>query len=262
MGFIAGKLLRFFLAPGNLLVLLLAFGVICLRRSGGRRGRLIVAMVTAVLVAIAVLPLGDWMIAPLERRFPVPTLPEHVDGIILLGGAVEPRVTSARVDPVVNAGANRVFVFLALARRYPKAKLLLAGGESAIFPQGHSEAEATRDLLVAQGLAPERMLIEPRSRNTSENAIFAHALAQPSPAETWLLVTSAVHMPRAIGCFRHAGWSVVPFPADFRAGDEDAWSIALTQHLVLVELAAREWLGLLAYRSLGRTDALFPGPQS
>jgi uncharacterized SAM-binding protein YcdF (DUF218 family) len=262
MGFVAGKLLRFILAPGNLLVLLLAWGVIRLVRSRGGRGRVLVASVTVVLVAIAALPLGQWMIAPLEHRFPVPTLPERVDGIVLLGGAVEPRVTGGRIEPVIDTGGDRVFGFLALARRYPTAKLLLVGGESAIFPQGHSEAEVTRDLLVAQGLAPERMLIEPRSRNTIENAIFAQALAKPGPGETWLLVTSAVHMPRAIGCFRHAGWSVVAFPTDFRAGDADDWSLAFTPHLALVELATREWLGLLAYRLLGRIDVLFPGPPS
>jgi uncharacterized SAM-binding protein YcdF (DUF218 family) len=261
MGFIAAKLLRFLLAPGNLLVLLLAWGTIRLMRSRNGRGRALLASVTAVLVAIAVLPLGQWMIAPLERRFPVPILPERVDGIVLLGGAVEPRLMAGRIDPVVDSAADRVFGFLALARQYPKAKLLLVGGESAIFPQGHSEAEATRDLLVAEGLAAERMLVEPRSRNTSENAIYAQALVKPGPGETWLLVTSAVHMPRAIGCFRHAGWSVVPFPADFRVGDDDGWSFAFTPHLALIELAAREWLGLVAYRLLGRIDVLFPGPE-
>ena len=259
MGFIAGKLLRILLAPGNLSVLLLAWGMLRVMRSRGRRGWPLVAMVTAVLVAIAILPAGRWLIAPLEARFPIPALGAHVDGIILLGGAVEPRRVDGAVEAQVNGAADRLLVVLALARRYPQAKLLLVGGEASIIPRGSSEAALTRDLLAAQGLDAGRMLVEVRSRNTIENAIFAKALAEPRAEEIWVLVTSAAHMPRAVGCFRHVGWDAIPFPSDFRGGD-GAWDIALVPHLALVELAAKEWFGLLAYRLLGRTDEMFPGP--
>jgi uncharacterized SAM-binding protein YcdF (DUF218 family) len=260
MTFVITRILRPFLAPANLAVLVLLLGVLRLWRSHGRRGLPLIAIVTLAFAGIAAFPFGDWLIAPLEWRFPVPTLPGRVDGIILLGGAVEQRLVGERVEPAVNGAADRLLSFMVLARRYPDAKLLLVGGEAAILPVGHSEAELTRDLLVAQGFDRRRMLLEPRSRNTIENAIFAKAVAEPQPNETWLLVTSAVHMPRAVGCFRHAGWAPVPFPTDYRTGFDTGWSVAFVQHLGLVELAVKEWLGLIAYRLLDRTDAFFPGP--
>ncbi len=260
MTFVVTRILRPFLAPANLAVLLLLLGVARLWRSRGRRGLPLVAIVTVALVGIAFFPFGDWLIAPLESRFTVPTIPGGVDGIILLGGAVEPRVVGERVEPAVNGAADRLLTFMTLARHYPNAKLLLVGGEAAILPSGHSEAELTRDLLIGQGFDGRRMLLEPRSRNTIENAIFAKAVAEPQASETWLLVTSAVHMPRAVGCFRHAGWAPVPFPTDYRTGFDSGWTMALVRHLGLVELAVKEWLGLIAYRLLGRTDAFFPGP--
>src|SRR5579864_2795656 len=237
MTFIITRILRPFLAPANLAVLLLLLGVVRLWRSRGRRGLPLIAIVTVAFVGIALFPLGDWLIAPLESRFPVPTIAGGVDGIILLGGAVEPRAVGGGIEPAVNGAADRLLTFMVLARHYPTAKLLLVGGEAAILPSGHSEAELTRDLLVAQGIDYRRMLIEPRSRNTIENAIFAKAVAEPQASETWLLVTTAVHMPRAVGCFRHAGWAPVPFPTDYRTGFDSGGTIALVQHLGLVELA-------------------------
>src|SRR5215831_4465503 len=179
MTFLITRILRPFLAPANIAVLLLLLGVARLWRSRGRRGLPLIAIVAIALVAIALFPFGDWLIAPLELRFPVPAIPSQVDGIILLGGAVEPRVVGERVEPAVNGAADRLLTFMALARHYPNAKLLLVGGEAAILPRGHSEAELTRDLLVAQGFDRRRILVEPRSRNTIENAIFAKAVAEP-----------------------------------------------------------------------------------
>jgi uncharacterized SAM-binding protein YcdF (DUF218 family) len=260
MTFVITRILRPFLAPANIAVLLLLLGVVRLWRSHGRRGLPLVATVTLALAVAASFPLGDWLIAPLEVRFPVPAMPSRVDGIILLGGAVEPREVGERVEPAVNGAADRLLTFMVLARHYPDAKLLLVGGEAALLPRGHSEAELTRNLLIAQGFHGQRMLIESRSRNTIENAIFAKVVADPQPNETWLLVTSAVHMPRAVGCFRRAGWAFVPFPTDYRTGFDNGWTMALVQHLGLFELAVKEWLGLIAYRLLDRTDALFPSP--
>src|SRR5579883_2134127 len=116
MTFVVTRLLRPFLAPANLAVLLLLLGVVRLWRSHGRRGLPLVAIVTVALVSAAFFPFGDWLIAPLESRFPVPTIAGGVDGIILLGGAVEPRVVDGRVEPAVNGAADRLLTFMALAR--------------------------------------------------------------------------------------------------------------------------------------------------
>lgn len=260
MLFIASKLFWGLIAPGNFLLLLLASGAARLARSRGRRGRGAVTATVVALLAIAILPVGHWLVRPLEARFPVPAPPARVDGIILLGGAVEPFASPAPGQVVLNASAERLLETLALARRYPEAKLLISGGNGKLVPGGGNEAMQTRSIFLAQGIDADRMLLEDRSRDTAENAAFSLARAQPRPGEVWLLVTSANHMPRADGCFRHLGWNVVPYPVDFHPIPSPPLGFALAEHLRLVDLATREWIGLVAYRLMGRIDSVFPGP--
>lgn len=262
MAFWISKLFWAVAAPGNLLLLLLAWGT--LRLNGRRRGRgfRLIAVATAAFLIIAALPVGQWLAAPLERRFPAPELPPQVDGIIVLGGAVEADVTRVHGQVALNEAADRLVEALALARRYPQAKLLVTGGDASLLPRADEkpEAEIMRDLLVQQGIDPARILVEGRSRNTIENAEFSHDLARPQAEDVWLLVTSALHMPRAVGCFRHVGWQVVPYPVDYRTASPMRLGFLLSEHLPLVDMAAKEWVGLVAYRLLGRIDSLLPGP--
>jgi uncharacterized SAM-binding protein YcdF (DUF218 family) len=77
-------------------------------------------------------------------------------------------------------------------------------------------------LLSFVGISRDRAILEDRSRNTVENAVFSKAIVQPKRGERWLLVTSAYHMPRAIGVFRKAGFPIEPYPVDWRTrGAED-----------------------------------------
>jgi uncharacterized SAM-binding protein YcdF (DUF218 family) len=258
MSFVLSKLLWGLAAPGNLLLLLLLAGLLASRRR--RAGGRLVAAAALVLLAIAVLPVGQWMIAPLEARFPPPALLARVDGIIVLGGAVETGITKAHAQVGLDDAAERLTEATVLARRYPQATLLVTGGSGSLFPQGDSEGEVMRRFFVEQGIPPDRILIEGRSRNTFENALLSRDLAHPQPGQVWLLVTSAAHMPRAVGCFRHVGWSVLAYPVDYRTGGETLLDFALAEHLHLVDLAAKEWVGLLAYRAAGRIDSVFPAP--
>jgi uncharacterized SAM-binding protein YcdF (DUF218 family) len=262
MLFVASKLFWAVVAPGNLLLLLLLAGLVAMAR-GRRRGFRLVLAAALALAAAAVLPVGQWLALPLEVRFPVPTLPARIDGIIVLGGAIEPGITKAHGEVALNEAGARIVEAFILARRDPEAKLLLSGGDASIFPHpGEDEAEDTRRLFLAFGIAPERILVEGRSRNTYENALYSHALADPKPGQTWVLVTSAMHMPRAVGCFRHVGWNVLPYPVDFHTTAHPGLGFALADHLGLLDLAAKEWVGLVAYRLLGRIDEVFPGPVS
>jgi len=262
MLFLFSKLFWTVAQPGNLLLLALGCGVIRLVATSGRKGRGLVAGVTLAFFAVALLPVGDWLALPLENRFPAPrALPERIDGILLLGGAVDTSITLSHGQVALSDAAERITTTLALARRYPEARVVLSGGNGEMIPTVLTEAEATSALLISDGLEPSRITLEARSRNTIENAIFSKQVAEPRSGEVWLLVTSALHMPRAMGCFRHVGWEVDPYPVDYRTGmgwTPDAFDFA--GRLELVEQAAREWVGLAAYRLLGRIDVLFPAP--
>ncbi len=120
-------------------------------------------------------------------------------------------------------------------------------------------------LLESFGIARERVTLETHARNTAENATFTKALVKPKPGERWLLVTSALHMPRAVGCFRRVGFAVEPYPVDWTTPPRlDLASLApadeLSAGLLRLDKASHEWLGLLAYWLTGRTSALLPGP--
>jgi uncharacterized SAM-binding protein YcdF (DUF218 family) len=204
------------------------------------------------------------MILPLESRFPVPDLAgRRIDGVVVLGGALMERQTLAHGPMALNDAGERIVALADLARRFPDARILFTGGSGFYSNAPLSEGEVLRGQLGALGLQPDRVVIEGRSVNTWENATLSKPLMQPKPGETWLLVTSAWHMPRAVGIFRRLDWTVVPYPVDFRtAGPGDALRgfASVSDGLRRTDMAMREWLGLVAYRLSGRSDALLPGP--
>jgi uncharacterized SAM-binding protein YcdF (DUF218 family) len=150
-----------------------------------------------------------------------------------------------------------------LARRYPSARLVFTGGSAGLLGEGPPEAIGARKLWLSLGVPAERMTFEEKSRNTWENAVFTRDLVKPKPGEIWLLVTSAWHMPRSVGIFRHLGFDVIPYPVAYRTfGDERDFllSPSMTDRIFMFDFGIREWVGLLAYRLAGKTDALFPAP--
>ena len=162
-----------------------------------------------------------------------------------------------------NAGAaERMTEFVVLARRYPEAKLVFTGGQGSLVHGGTTEADVARRLFDALGVPEARVTYEDEARNTWENALLTRRLVEPKPGETWLLVTSASHMPRSVGAFRQAGWQVVPWPVNYRTGHGFAalYDAPFLDRLQMFESGLREWLGLVVYRALGRSDALFPAP--
>ena len=105
------------------------------------------------------------------------------------------------------------------------------------------------------------MLIEPNSRNTAENAEFTKPLLASINAHTVLLVTSAFHMPRAVGSFRKQGMSVNPWPVDYRTTGAVGLGLTVDNpvgNTGALSLAVKEWAGLVSYWLGGKTDALFP----
>ncbi|HEX9461689.1 MAG TPA: YdcF family protein [Alphaproteobacteria bacterium] len=262
--FAASKIAWFIANPQTLAFLLLALGTALLFTKAWRRGRTVIAAVLGLAVITIVLPVGRWSVQALEHRFPQPTLPAQVDGIILIGGEIDQEPSLAYGQPIFVNGAGRLLAFADLARRYPGAKLVFTGGSGRLLNQGQTESEAMPMALRAVGLDPARVIFEDRSRNTHENAVFTRDLMKPMAGQAWVMVTSALHVPRAVGCFRQAGFPVIPYPADYQTlptGDRlfDK-PIGFDLGYGTLTAAVREFIGLIAYRAAGYTDALFPAP--
>jgi uncharacterized SAM-binding protein YcdF (DUF218 family) len=253
------------LQPGNLLLLCLLLGVAWFMLSRGSRGNALVALAALGFVVLAVAPIGPAMLLALEERFPRPAaLPEKIDGILVLGGAVDPALSRYYGETIFNSAVMRVVGGIALARRHPEAKLVLVGGEGGLFPVGLAESRATVGFVLDEGIGRERVRLEERSRSTHENAVYAKEMVRPAPGERWVLVTSAYHMPRAVAAFEGVGWPVIPYPVDYRVDPVTGLraDFSLLDGLSAITLAGKEWAGLAGYRLMGWTPELFPGAQN
>ncbi len=264
MFFILSKIIGFITTPSNLVALLLLAGIVLLAlrwRAGAMR--LMVSGIVLLLV-MGFSPLGNVLLLSLSERFP--SWHENgraPDGVIILGGAINPELSEARGAAEINASAERMTAAAELARRFPHARIVLSGGNNRLINPVSTEAEMSKRLLERLGVAPDRIVEEARSRTTSENAMFTRDLLQPKPGELWLLVTSAYHMPRSVGAFRAAGFDVVPYPVDWRTrGPTDALIpfATLGSGLSRTDTAVHEWIGLVAYWLAGRSSELLPGP--
>ena len=264
MFFPLSKILGFFAIPSNLIMSIGVLGLLLLPTRFARTGRAFAFASLIVLAVLGLSPLGNALIIPLEERFPAwGAAHEAPDGIIVLGGAISPDVSAARDEVALNEAAERLTVAAELARRYPEARILLSGGSGALIYEESAEAPFAMRLLQGLGIVRARILLEDRSRNTVENAIFSKALAQPKPGERWLLVTSAHHLPRAMGVFRKVGFPVEAYPVDWRTrGAKDVLRPFATvgDGLRRSDTAMREWVGLAVYWLTGRSSELFPAP--
>jgi uncharacterized SAM-binding protein YcdF (DUF218 family) len=264
MFFIISKSAGFVTTPTHLAVGLVVLGAALLWTRWHSAGRRITTIGGVLLFALAFLPLAAIFVAPLENRFPLPRGDmAPPTGIIVLGGGTDEYIEDARGQVTLNDAGERLTTGAALARRFPQARLVFTGGSASFVDSGLSEANSARRFWTELGVPQEHATYEGRSRNTYENAIFTRDLVQPKPGETWLLVTSAMHMPRSMGIFRKAGFTVVAYPTDYRTlGDARDWRPLLdaSRSMRNLDTSVHEWIGLVSYWLTGKTDALLPAP--
>ncbi|HEY5717479.1 MAG TPA: YdcF family protein [Motiliproteus sp.] len=269
--FVASKLIWSFARPDNLLLLLLTLAVLRSRwpRAGlghdRRHGHKLLWFVLLLLWLVALYPVGNLLLYPLETRFQSqPIQPQRLAGVIVLGGGENLRRSRYWQRLEVNESGDRYIELLSLAARYPELPIIFTGGSGAVTQQRFGGADALEPLLQEMGLS-ERVRLERRSRNTYENGLLSLPLAQPISAARgdapWLLVTSAFHMPRSVGVFEALGWKVQPHPVDFQSMPPAKlrWHFSLGDNLAELTLGVREWMGLIAYRLSGKTQQLLPG---
>lgn len=211
----------------------------------------------AALLAVGMFPIGDILLRPLEADFPPRTAPAQIDGIVVLGGVEDQRATAAWRAPQLNEAAERLTAAAALAIAHSEARLVFSGGNghlrNAVLGQPDIPSVAV-DFFVSLGIDPDRITWEDQSRNTAENARFSYEITAPASGETWVLLTSAFHMGRALASFEAAGWrDITPHPVDYRTGsfiDSIGWNLA--GNLEVLNIAIKEWVGRMAYHLTGR----------
>lgn len=260
--FIFSKLIEQFVIPSNFLLLFGLLGLLLMLVRRRRLGLTLSALSILLLAVCGWSTLGALLLAPLENRFASPAITRPPTGVIMLGGAVDTHLTADRGMLAMNDGGERLTETAALAHRFPTARIFLSGGFGHIGSETDpSESAVARQFLLSVGIPAERIAMEEKSRTTCENAEESFKALNPKPGETWLLVTSAWHMPRAVACFRAVKFDVVPYPVDFRTRLKQHWRLVNKSSSIGLEdidIAFHEWIGLFGYWLTGKTTVILP----
>lgn len=255
--FIASKVFRSLIRADVWLLIAAAATTLALLRNRPRAARRWSIGLLAYILVLGLLPVGELVMRPLETRYPPnPPLPA-IDGIVVLGGGEDTTRTIYWDQPQVNDAGERFTAAIALARQIPDVPVLFTGGDgqlTGLLSDRPGGAIVAEKLFADLGLPTDRVQLEGLSRNTAENARFSYDLIQPTPDQTWVLVTSAFHMPRAMRSFDAAGWpGMIAWPVDFRTGagtGEFGWFFL--GQMGNINTALKEYVGLVAYGLTGR----------
>lgn len=255
MFFYLSKFIWTIIAPANALLFLTISILLALVffKNKIRIHRVAMAFVV-VLAGLFIFPIGNTALYAWESQYaPVTKLPEKIDGVIVLGGEIDPYISAERNQPTASPQTQRMYVLPELAKIYPNARLVYTGGSGYVRRQDKREADIARKMVRSWGVDDSRMVFERESRNTYENALFTKKIVKPKKSDTWLLVTSANHMPRSYAVFEKLGWNVTPYPVDYRAGKHvPLLCFCTADNLTKLQTVAHEIFGLAAYRLTGK----------
>lgn len=256
---LAAKIFWGIFAPGNLIGVLGGLGLLAAVFRWRWMAARLIGLCLVLLVGFGLAPLGQILLLPLENRFEIAAATDvaRARGIIVLAGSENPDLTENRSQPAVGDAAARLMAGIELSQRFPKKPLVFSGGMP--NARGVTQADVAAMVFDIMGVNPAQVIYEKHSMNTYDSAVMLRDAIRPKPGESWILVTSAYHMPRSVAVFEAAGWTVVPYPVDYRTRDQKLdWSIHVTRHLRQSDLAVHEWIGLAVYRLMGRTKELYP----
>ncbi|MAN80485.1 MAG: hypothetical protein CMM77_05310 [Rhodospirillaceae bacterium] len=263
MYFVLSKVFWFLMKPSMLMFLGMTLGFILVLTRFRRIGLMLFGVSILTLWAVTVIPVGEMLVRDLEERFPKQTaLPENVGGIIVLGGSIDPLMSRARGQIAVDSSMERLLFFAMLADTRPGVPLVFTGGSGYLFNQDAKEGHYFEDLAGLLNLDMSRVVVEAESRNTVENVVFSKKLVTVEADRPWVLITSARHMPRAVGLFRKQDWPVIPYPVDYVTLPAKGWTLSLENlgGQSMLDAAVHEFLGMAVAYVLGRSNSLYPAP--
>jgi uncharacterized SAM-binding protein YcdF (DUF218 family) len=263
--YIASKTLGMAARAESWLLLMMALALLALWRGRARQAGGWIGLTFVTMLVLTTYPLGDLLIFTLENRYPSEPQVERVDDIIVLGGLEDVGPYRRWGGIEVNEAGERLIAGALLAKRFPQARLVFTGAAASLTGDNAPKdpSQMVYDAWVALGVDPMRIVLEQASRTTSENARMTRDMIKPQPGQVHLLVTSAFHMPRSMETFTRNGWTgLVAWPVDYRSSWRAGTGVAgtglglpgwqLDRNLTELDLALKEYLGLLVYRIAGK----------
>ena len=257
MSFYLSKILWLIVNPFNIFILITLFTMF-LYFINSRRLSLIIYLINFIFIAlISFLPIGSYLTYIIEKEFHTNTkFPERVDGILILGGATNPLLFKEFDQISLNGSAERLVESVMIIRKFEKAKVIFSGGSGIVNRSDLGHSQVVKLFYKKMGVDINKIFFEDKSRNTHENIIYSKKIAKPKKNENWLLITSAFHMKRALLIAEKNNWKFVPYAVDFKNTKEFKLTpnFNLLSNLNSFQSGVHEWLGLISYYLMGRTD--------
>jgi uncharacterized SAM-binding protein YcdF (DUF218 family) len=253
--FVLSKTLDLLVAPITWIVVLALLGVPFRRRRELPRWRRFAPLAAAVLTLVLSHELvSNALVRSLEAP-PIRTYRSDVtyDAVVLLGGVIDERASQTYGERALNESVERLTTTYDLLRTDKARFAIVSGASEPREGIDVVEANALRDQLVAWGIASERVIVEDKAKNTRENAVESARIVRERGFDHVVIVTSAFHMPRALGCFRAVGLDVDTLPVDFRGHERWTTWLPRARYLDDSTMAIREWTGRAVYRIRGYT---------
>lgn len=255
MFYFLSKAFTFLIMPMGLLIVILLIALLTKNRARQRK-----ALIGAILFLFIVgngfvtNELSLWWEVP-PAVLPVQEKPRV--GVVLTGGMVEVDALPRQRVYLANE-ADRMGQALQLYKTGQIQKILISGGIGGLIKRDDvgDEGQLVREFLLIAGVPAQDILLENRSRNTHENALFsAPVLQKQFRGYEYILITSAWHMRRAIGCFRKQNIPVTPYPAAIMAGPREftPGHLLVPSEKALLDFywLLHEFFGYAAYRVAG-----------
>jgi uncharacterized SAM-binding protein YcdF (DUF218 family) len=260
MSFYLSKIIWFLFNPFNLILILLFFGLLLNLIPLKLFSKICYLFSFLLFFITGILPIGSFLNYNLEKDFfYTASYPEHIDGILILGGATNPFLSNEHNQINFNDSSERLIESIFLIKRFPDAKVIFSGGSGSISEPNLTHAFVAKKFFQNMDIDHKKIIYEDKSRNTYENILFSKRIARPHSAEKWLLVTSAFHLKRSLAISEKLKWTFIPFATDFNKSKKFKWrlSINFLSNINEFNKASHEWMGLISYYLMGRSSSIF-----
>jgi len=253
------KFIWVFLSPLNFLIIFLLFGFFLKQLNFKIFSKFIFIFCFCFFIIIGFFPTGQFLLFKLEHQYqPLEVLPKEIDGLIVLGGPSSAGLTAIYDQVHFNDGGERLTEAVLVIKKNQPRKIIFSGGSSKQnFESSH--AFVAKKFFHEMGINTNNIYFEYKSRNTYENILYSKKIINPKKNEKWIIITSSFHMLRAMKVSDKLEWSLIPYPVDYRTANNFSgfrFSFNLLNNINNFDLALHEYVGLVSYYLLGRTNEI------
>jgi uncharacterized SAM-binding protein YcdF (DUF218 family) len=252
MFFFISKVLAPLTQPLTYVFIFLVLALIFYRKP--RLGKTCIGLALGLLLVFGTFPFPDMLVRYLETQYAPPAAPPQADAVVVLSGMVN-LLTSTPHQIEFGESAERILTGISLVKEGHANTLVITGGSGDLYHQDRSEARLLQQFALDFGIPADRILIDPASRNTYENAVNTQAILEEHELSTLILVTSASHLPRAMACFHKLGISPIPYGVDYHALPDPEYRLSTiipsAGALKKTSTILHEYIGILIYKLVG-----------